>query len=1648
MANAPHLIKKILRIAGIVLLSLLTLLLIIALLLQLPSVQNYAAQRATDFLSKRIDSEFSVGSIQLDFFNRLRLENLYVEDQRGDTLAYLGLLEARIGAFNPFDQAITISGIELENGYVQLNRNQDSLFNFQFIADAFASDTPADTTAAPWDIDIDALRLRQVRFGLNDALARSDLYLQVEAFTGTLSEFNLADQIIGIDQINWTESQLTYRAQSDTTLQVDTLSDASPLAFPYTGWDITANRIQLQDIDIQYDNTTQAPMADGRFDPNHLSLGQLAVDLQELRWDSTTLSGDFQQLAFRERNGFWIRNMETGIAMTQTELALSQLSMNSPGSEISSAEFSLRYPSFAELPNFVNTGELSVRIPGSRFAFSDLYYWAGPLPYLRLEAEEALQLSGQLDGPIDRLRLRGLAIKAGRALNARLSGTLSGLPDPEQLSFDLQLHRLRASYAPLMAITEGISLPEGLDTWQWVELSGQARGRIDRFRLRPLVLSTDQTTQLRANALITGLPDTDRLRFEAQVEELNTHVSELAAFSPSELPPEVMRLGSIVYAGQVAGTAYDFKLDGQLDTDQGAFQHELALNFNQDYSNATYQGNGRLQNFRLGQVLGDTATFGPLNLRFEVDGEGLSLDQLNARLYARASRLTLFGNDYGGAFVDGRFQEQAFNGKARIQGESLAAALDGYVNLRDTLPLVNAKLDVDTLDLYALGLYPSPLTVRTTATAEIEGSQMDDFKGVIRLDSTELSNEEKQHTVQQLVLRAAGTDSAERTLSLNGDFVNAELSGDYRIAEIPEIITEFIDGFFPIRQYLDPDAPPSDPAVAPTLASQDFELQFHLSNPQPLGAIFLPALEELDTVALSGAFNSDQKILTLNGLVPSLAYDGLRLDSILLQTDGQPEQLLQTVRVERVSNTEQELLDGSELRVRLYQDSLFLHAGIDEADTSRAKLSLNTLVTGTAEDRFKLHLEPPFILNRRRWSIPQNNEVYFSPTYFNAQNLRFSRGAQLIQIQSQDAPSDQDFAPLRIDFEAFQLRELARLIDYEDNFLSGKLQGGIEIRRPDSIYSYKADLAIDNLLLDSTQAGDLRLLVQPVTDGNAVRVDASLNGAGNELGVRGSYGLASGQLDFRLEAQQIAMALLDFFGQGFIRDSRGRIGADLKLAGTVEKPQLSGSLRMDSTSTVIEYLQTRYLIPQHTIQLQPTTIAFGQMPLIDPKGQQAILSGEVQHEYFEDIRLDLDFDASEFQVLNTSSGDNDLFYGTIFTRLHADVTGSAEQPNVDVTASTLPDTRLTVLPLYTDDAVTREDYIIYSTPAQYRADTSQQQSKQYQVSSSGVDLSLNFELTPDAQLVAVIDPSTGDRLEARGSANLVVDMDRAGNLNTTGVIDVTDGAYYLNYEGLVKRTFNIRKGSTIQLPGNPLDARFDITAVYQTRVAPYDLIQAQAGAESSLATSARKRMDFQVLMQMEGTLDEPNITFDIQLAEGQAGQVADAVEQRLAQIRANQSELNKQVFGLLLFNNFILETGGGVDLATAGENIALKSVSSFLSGQLNKLAEQYVRGVDLNIGLESYNTADGAANSTELQVGLSKAFFDDRLTIQVGSQLGVDSDGNQGEANITGSFLLEYRLDKAGRYRLRVFRRPDFDAFNQSNAVRTGAGLLYKRTFD
>ena len=1439
---------------------------------------------------------------------------------------------------------------------------------------------------------------------------------------------------------------------SSDTLPADSVEVAADTtASEPIAWKLGLGDIRLEGIDVDVVDQTDGYEIFARLGRLGLTMDELDLNAQRVALDEIELSDtELAYLLFKAAPPDTTSSDSLTFPQTGWDLSLGDLRLEN---------LALDYHDYTqpETDSAFNPAHLVLR--GLNLGLEDVRVndeaMGLELADLRFRDQSGLSVEGwqgEVTFTPTQAELKDFALRTSRSelrpqLRVRYPALQTFLDSIPDLLLDLNLDGTAVDWQDLALFAPDLRQSLALDSAQRLRLGGRARGSLTELTVQNLRLRSGSTLQLSSQATVREALNPDSLRIDFTLDSLQAQLQPLNRLLRGILPAEALALQQIDYRARYQGSLTGGQLDGNLQSALGQLSHAVEAAFNADYSDGSYDATVDLADFDLGPLLAND-TLGQVSLQAQVNGQGLDPAQMDTRYRVEFQRLDLFGYAYQPFSLQGDLIQNQLSSQLRMADPNLALALDLGLDLRDSLMGLRVEGQLDTLNLQALRLSPDELTLRTGLRADLKGLDPDQMQGEVALSQLSLSNERRFFTEENFILSLDGTADESRQIRVQSALLQANMQGRFRLATLADDLTRLVDGYYPLRS---DSLRLADSVASPT----DLSLSLALSQPTRLTQLFAPGLTRLDTLHFSAEAEADAGQLRAELWIPELTYDSFRVAQLRLQSRTEGQALMAELGLDSLYGAALTDPLGLQAQARVGQERFDLD--LDLSRDTLARLLALGLQGQPGPEGLEINLKDKFYLNHQPWQVEPGHYLRLTDEATVIHQLGLTRKVQRLVVDGNTVDS------LSIDFERFDLREISRLLSLQDYDVSGSIQGQVDLRQLDSQPYFLTDLTLAGLRFNQDEVGDWRIRAETDEAGQEVRVDSRLSGA-NQLALKGSYGLANEQLDLDLDLERFNLALAEPFATGAAHNLKGYLVADLSVSGSPTQPNLKGKVGFREAAAVLDYLNTYYQFPQEDIGIEPDRLVFDQFTLRDSVGREAQLSGVILHEYFDNIRLDLDFNSDEFLFLDTGPEDNELFYGRMLLNLSTQITGTPDDIKVNAQARSLPGTELTVLTPEDEAQLTSEDYVIFVPPERFNQlptpDSVVEKEKiiPYRARREGVTIDLNLELTPETQLTYVIDPVTGDKAQIRGDAQLSLNLDERGEISLLGVFEVAEGSYNFSYESLVTKSFQIQPGSRISFPGDPYEADLDFTAIYTTRTTTYDLLRNElADPNGPVATAAKRRTPVNVLLQMKGELFEPQLSFDIQLPEQSGGNaVESAVSRKLAQIRQDESELNKQVFGLILLGGFV-NTGPSAGSSTGLEGVAVSSVSSFLNGQLNDLAERYVSGVQVDINLDSYKSEFDDQNTlSELEVGLSRQLFNERLTVSVGTEIGLESSSYTEASDteltqLTGNFVLRYRLTEDGRYNLRVFNKSDSDSplgGSGNTRIRTGAGASFRKAFD
>lgn len=1647
---------KIFRILGKGALVLLVLFLFISILIQFPSVQTWVVQKITTNLSQTLATKVEIEKVNIKFFKTVSLQNIYIEDQQQDTLVFAEELDASIGLFSIIQGAIHLDQISLKNAKINIHRSlDDSLFNYQFIVDAFSkSDTQEQKKKSDgngWDFSVENVLLQNVKMNVDDRSTNLELNADVGELLVGFETIDLKGQHLAFQEIaltnSWVDIKISQEEQDGLTQSQASKKDTASIKFPYVGWDFEVEKFEINNSELSIVNS-KSKKTNTQLDVNNLALDIKKTSLEKFIWHENNLGAKIKTIEIKEKSGFNITDFSTSLQATPQKIFVENLKITTPVSQIQNTT-ELRFENFPSLINDFNNTIFAIDFSETKIASDDLKYLIaalGDLPLVDLSKNKYLQLKGKVVGTLNDFNAQQVDVEVENALRLRVEGMVRNITQPENMVFDLGLKELSTSHQKLSSIFKDVQLPEGLKQFGKFDLQGKLKGQVNNVDVEKLTLVTEANTGFGITGNIMGLPKIEDMILDLNIENVFTVADDIDGFVAADLPLILDTLGKISYHGNFKGSLTEFNLNGQLLTALGGLESDIFMDFNQDYSSAKYQGNLKLNEFQLGKFLGDSLEVGEVTLNADLEGEGFDLDSINSEVKVEVEKIEYLDYEYKNIFVDGLLREGVFNGALDLNDPNATLDFDGKISFKEEKPVYNFTMLVDTINLKELNMVQNSLGFHAQLNMDFQGDNLEDFEGRMSFQEIRINNQGEQFRTDSLEINAERVNPTQRSLTILSSFLSGEVKGNYNFRALPNMLISYFDDHYTLDNFL-----PKEKIIdAPEFIqkTQDFTFDFKIKDITPIG-IFIPQLKQVDEASFTGKVDAENDKVYFDFATGKVVYDEVEFGNVKWEIIGDQNQIESQLLVSEIETSVGIKISQINLENSILNDSIYF-AGQVKNDTIAQLLTFGANMSSKG-DKNRIRLNPNIIINNNAWKIDPSNFLDFNTQSIEIDQLIFNNQKQFFGVQSLVENTEHSVAPINFSFQDFQIKELSKIANVENVNFEGLLNGNLKVIDVFENLHFNADLEIPEVVLNEESIGTLIIDLEQLMGGEKIDVNILLKGGANDVAIKGNYDIKQTEYHVSTNIASLQFRLIDPLMVGILKESEGKINGAFTLDGNPNQLEILGELNLDQVSTTIEFSKTRYTINEGQIKFDQKSIDLGTLLLVDQRGDQATLSGKLNHDFFSDLTLDLEMNTDQFTFLNTEASDNELFFGKLFLHASATITGPLETPLVEVTAKTLENSILSVSAFAEEENLLEEDFIIFGNPTTLASKEQNDSKNIYEIQNTfPADIRLNLELTDDAIFRVIVDPLTGDQLEAKGNAALLINMLPTGEMTIFGNYIIQSGQYDFSYTDIFKRNFAIEKGSSVNFNGDLFDARFNVTAKHIVEATPFDLIRNEATIDDDDLAEAQERQKVEVLMKMDGNILKPALTFDLQLPDSEATVINSEVQRKLVELRNDPNELNKQVFGLLIFRGFIVSSGGA-SFGSTGEAVFLGNMSQFISNQLNQLADKYIKGVKVNFDVKSYQSQyanDGAgANVTELGVGVTKE-INDRLSLKAGGNIDVNSNEEAIDfSQIAGDFVLEYKLTDSGNYLLKVFRRSDYDTLREENSVKTGIGISINKSF-
>lgn len=1487
-------------------------------------------------------------------------------------------------------------------------------------------------------------------FKINQAKVDIENTITGMKYKNDLEELKLTDVLFNMEQSIATADSLllqngyvvfnTAKINKDAIVQKVTTD-----SLPESSWLIKAKNVNFKNLAATYNDNNVQP-APG-FDASHIDAKNINANIASFLYSKDSTRALVSQLIINDKSGLRIDTTHANILFTNQFIVASDLYIKTANSLIQK-EFKLTYDSLADIMLHPQNALIDADLDNTVIAFDDLYILS---PALKTSfppqqfAHNKLTIQTALKGNLQRLYLPYLRINglSGTSLSAR--GTLYNLTDAENLRYDLYILNSRLlkkdllKFVPIENQAQLAQLPDILNVQG--RFTGSTNNLVADFKTVNPGLSFDGKINL------TNLQNPEKLQYDVAINNATVSKKTILGFIPAGTLPENINLPETINAkGKFKGSSAGFDADLKVATDLGNF---TLKGFLKDYANpdrAKYDLSFGTGGFNLGKLLGQDSVMGNLSGNFIAKGTGFDYKKMNTDIIADINSFYFNKYNYTNAALKANLDKGYLQSMGAINDPNLILNYDVTSNLANEYPTLVGFVNVDTARLQPLQLYADTLDFSLFAIIKANNLKPGSLDVETYIDSIRmLTNTQRifMDTISLLATSDAGVDD----INFRSPFAYAHVNGDFDYDKIPTVLIRYINNYYKFQPVFD------------TSVIRDQQVSFEAQvKEHPLIKAFVPALVKYDSMYVSGKFSSadTDSALSLIAKIPYVQYGGNSISRANIDINSRNGKINYIASVDTLQTTALSFY-GTRLSGAAAQDSLAIKV-ITQDNKAKDWFALNAAFF-QQENVFNFKLKDSLLLNYEEWTVAPDNLISFGPYGLLVNNFSIKSDTASITANSKE---DRANSPIDVAINNFNLKSISSLISGDTLFASGVLSAKAlisEIEKPFPAFTGTAQ--IQSLEIMEQPIGNLNAAAEKVND-NEITGKISLTGNGNEANVAGNYYLQDAENQFNVDVniKQFNMATIQGLAAGQLKNSSGNINGDLKVNGKFDNPIWNGQLNFNEIKFTPTAFGAPYILNNQKIVFAYPQIKFNNFTINDSANHAIKIDGNVTAKSPTVYNFNLGINGNDFIVMNARKAINSEFYG--FATIDADMTvkGSSEAPSLEGTVKVKDKSDVTlVLPetnYQKDEGLTVVKFIdadtfdIYNPPKPFT-----EKKREGASFAKFLNYNFNIDISKNALFTIVIDPSTGDEIQVQGGALLNAGVDPGGNLALAGIYELEDGHYNFSYQFLSRR-FDLQKGSTIQFSGAPMDSRIDITASYTIETSSQELLGSEiTSSNTSMYNLLKQKVPFQVIMNLTGVLSRPEIKFSINLPDGTDrvnSELKTTIDNKLNQLNNDEAAMNKQVFSLLLFGRFVGEqssdffSGNGTNFG----DIARQSVSQFLSTAIDQIAGDLIKGVDIDVALNSYEdyNATGSQQKTDLNIALSKKFLDDRLTITVGKNFGLEGQDAASKTNSSAAssyipdFTASYQLTKDGRYLIKGYRKNAYEAILDGYVIETGVGFV------
>lgn len=1205
-------------------------------------------------------------------------------------------------------------------------------------------------------------------------------------------------------------------------------------------------------------------------------------------------------------------------------------------------------------------------------------------------------------------------------------------------------------------------------------------GIVNDFRLENVKAAWEGRNLVQGDIAIRDVVNFMDADFDVVLEPTVVHLSDLEKFTlpgGQTIPVNALmrKIGTATVSGTFAGTIPAF--DANLKASTGFGDINALLSTTSDGGKLAFDGKVSSPNFNLAKLLNNGKTFGTCNVDFHFDGNtastGFTADNLKtvqAHLYGDVRRFHLLGYPLRNIHVEGDYQDNLYNASLSAEDPNLQCVAVAQYDMTQQTPFLQGN--ISQLQLSAGNIGKQLPLVDSAAAKGVEkviallqrnpelqlnfdyfqialhGDELNNLNGFIGCDNIKLKYKEDSLTNDRLRLSTFNHDGLHKYI-LSSNIANATFETSFPIENVKDSLQSIAHNLFPSLVSAVNKVVHSDDADHEGDPDGYIKLNLRTYNTRSLTRLLMPDLYVSSNSTVNIEIRSDHSADKLEVDMPffgirqkvrvhNLTINGETAENKAMNLEARGDSIVVYVGQGKL------LFDRLGLRTNMANDNIsyniFWHNPFNSAFN-------DSELSGTANisqsNDIVIQLQPSKIfLKDYECHFNDQNVIHIKPHRYEFDNLVFSTQNSSITVNG--SYDSKDSSKLSMAAKSLDISLINPLLDGMS--FGGYLSADLNLANRNNRRLIYGKAITDELEVNEGRLGDL-FMIAGLNNDNDLRFSGGLfNSPDSSLNydylthysirdfkqeqniianITGSYEKRNFMVDATFDTLQANF--LEPFLSSFSDEFSGRASGNLRFVSTPDSSYLDGKVHVLDAQMGISALGTQYFISDQDILFNKEGIFFNNMIIKDKDQNTANLSGDIYHNMFKDMQLELQINTNRILALNAPRTTNSVFYGTGYVKGDIHIFGNGDQLTfIGPDITTLKGSKI-VLQVSSTNSAAETNYIQF----QPRIDQSEQEAEMdVPVSSTALNFDFTFNVTNDADVVLQLE-SIGGTVNARadGRFQLIYNND---DLNLYGNLLLHSGDFKMSLLDVVNPKFTLMPGGTINFDGPLENMTVNLTAYKSSKTSLANIIPGEAVSNN---------VDVNAILRLNGPLMrriEPSFSFDLPNSSTEVRNMFyTAIDTQ------NTENLTKQFAYFMVTNSFMPETMfGGIGNGTG---------FGLFSNMVNNLLSNVIDSKKASFGI-TYNQA---TETTAAEYGLkaNANLLNDRVIMS--TRIGYYDDRKTQDAysNIYGDLSVEYCINKSGTWRVKAYtyigeRDDNYYIDDNYNNYVAGVALTYKQDFD